>query len=107
MTALTEPLDRIAQSHIEGRVERVRPAAPARFPWYTARFSPRERIADLGAEKTIERIRSRLADLTISHANEIARGMVLHCAHCNAPYDENAGVFLHVRECPCNQRETK
>ena len=27
MTVITEPLDRVAQSHIEGRVERVRPAA--------------------------------------------------------------------------------
>ena len=31
MTQITEPLDRVAQSHIEGRVQRIRPITVDRF----------------------------------------------------------------------------
>lgn len=52
MTPLTEQLDRIAQSHIEGRVERVRPAPLVKFPWYAGRMrgSSVHRCVHCGAE---------------------------------------------------------
>lgn len=73
MTAMTEPLDRIAQSHIEGRVERVRAG-------YTI---------PANVSKAIKQ----------SYYLPQKRDHI--CVHCGAEYDTLEGYYPHRYGCPC------
>lgn len=81
MTAITEPLDRVAQSHIEGRVRHV-VRENDRFTWISG-YKP-----------------SPFREIEI-------RNPTHRCYHCGAAYNDTLGYYAHAHHCPYNQRGPK